>query len=64
MENKEEMNELKAEALEAANGGLRGARMGRKNQCMHAGKYRTGAQREERRWIFWSQHQFEYYCPE
>ena len=32
--------------------------------CYHHTAYRTAAEREDSRFIFWSQHQFEYYCPE
>ena len=30
--------------------------------CMHKRKFKTGNQREDPRWIFASQHQFEYQC--
>ena len=33
-----------------------------KVSCDHVDSYRTGAQREDSRFIFFSQHQFEYHC--
>ena len=32
--------------------------------CNHPRKYKTGQEREDSRFILWSQHQFEYYCPD
>ena len=32
------------------------------DKCEHEHKVKTGAQREDSRWVFFSQHQFEYYC--
>ncbi len=34
------------------------------NQCNHPNKYKTGAEREDSRFVFWSQHQYQYYCPD
>ena len=33
-----------------------------KIECNHNDSYRTSAQREDSRFIFFSQHQFEYHC--
>ena len=32
--------------------------------CKHPRKYKTGNEREDSRFVLWSQHQFEYYCPD
>lgn len=58
---------LNQEALEQISGG--GVDMThlvtcKSNQCMHPHEYKTGEQREDERWIFFSQHQFEYICPD
>ena len=34
------------------------------DKCKHEHKYKTGAQREDSRWLIFSQHQFEYYCED
>ena len=34
-----------------------------KKCCKHPYRVQTGREREDPRWIFWSQHQYEYYCP-
>ena len=34
------------------------------DQCKHPRKYKTGNEREDSRFFLWSQHQFEYYCPD
>ncbi len=32
------------------------------NTCKHTNKVKTGAEREDSRFIFFSQHQYQYYC--
>lgn len=57
-----ESKELEQKELEGFAGGVSLFRK-EHSECDHEGKYRTGAQREDSRFIFFSQHQFEYFCP-
>ena len=34
------------------------------SKCKHPNKYRTGADKEDPRWLLFSQHQYEYFCPQ
>ena len=52
------IEELTQEQMEQISGGKK------TNRCHHPHKYKTGNQREDSRFIFWSQHQFEYFCPD
>lgn len=55
---------IKDEALEKVTGGslyLGGVPF---RVCKHDHKNRTGGERADSRWIWWSQHQFQYFCPE
>ncbi len=59
-ENRQELD--KEELKEAAGGALYPDGIG--DKCKHPNKQRTGAEREDSRFFFWSQHQFQYYCPD
>ncbi len=34
------------------------------SSCKHIHKHRTGAEREDSRFIFFSQHQYQYFCDD
>ncbi len=59
----ENKKELKNEELDEATGGaLYPDGIG--NRCKHPNKVKTSAEREDSRFIFFSQHQYQYYCPD
>ncbi len=59
----EDRKEMQKEELdEIAGGALYPDGIG--NRCQHPAKVKTGAEREDSRFIFFSQHQFQYYCPD
>ena len=62
MDNKK-MKELNPEELDQVAGGIRrGARSG--SHCQHEHKTRTGNEKEDSFFIFWSRHKYEYYCQD
>ena len=64
--NNSENKELNPEKLEQISGGgvdLIHVFTHDPDTCTHPDRYKTGAQREDPRRIFFSQHQFEYFCP-
>ncbi len=63
MENKEELNREKLEEISGGAVDITHLRTSGYITCTHPDKYKTGAQREDTRWLAFSQHQFEYYCP-
>ncbi len=59
----ENKNQLENEELENVTGGaLYPDGIG--DPCKHTNKVKTGNEREDSRFFFFSQHQFEYYCPD
>ena len=64
-ENKNQQ-ELSKDELEQASGGNAHLRKsGRKRfQCHHPNKVRTGNEKEDDFFIFWSRHKYEYTCPD
>ena len=64
MSENKDVRELNPDKLEQFSGSdMDITHLGSCGVCMHEGMYKTGAQREDPRWLFFSQHQFEYYCP-
>ncbi len=58
-----EKKELDQEVLDNTEGGaLYPDGIG--DKCKHPNAVKTGAEREDSRFIFWSQHQYQYYCPD
>ena len=70
MDKEEMMNnslkELNTEQTEQVFGGLicRDAEPVLTDRCKHRNKVKTGDDREDSRFIFWSKHQYEYTCPD
>ena len=56
--------EMAADVLDTVVGGNLADGPGYLNSCKHEHKEKTGAQREDYRYIIWSKHQFEYYCED
>ena len=64
MDNKEmEKKKLNPEELDQVAGGRR-RDAGLGPRCQHEHKFRTGNEKEDSFFIFWSRHKYEYYCPD
>ena len=60
-----EKKALKPEELDkVAGGGGRRRDYSGGNQCRHDHATRTGKEREDSFFVFWSKHQYEYSCPD
>ena len=64
MENKEK-KELNPEELDQASGGHIAFRHSEaRSHCRHEHKTRTGNEKEDSFFVFWSRHKYEYYCQD
>lgn len=65
MKNGNEKKEINEKDLQTIVGGnVPGHRKGYDFGCRHRNKVRTGEDRERPNWIFFTQHQYRYYCPD
>ena len=56
------MNQIGTGELALATGGIIDAPLKVKYACDHDNSVRTGKEREDSRFFFWSKHQHEYHC--
>ena len=65
MDNREmEKKELNPEKLNQVAGGLSRRDARKTAGCRHINKTRTGNEKEDRFFIFWSIHKYEYHCAD
>ena len=58
------MKKLNRKELDQIAGGCRRRGADRGLRCRHEHKIRTGNEKEERFFRYWSRHKYEYYCPD
>ena len=60
----ENKQELRLEEMEKVSGGMDPTMIKEERKCKHHNRVKTGNEREDSRFIFWSQHQYEYLCTD